>query len=109
MKTTINYAINNNLKVKAKIKSTTKDYTEILKVSMCFMTIFVFSLINIFSYRELYLKSRNAYSLELQLEKLQKENSVLEGKKTDLINIKEIQLKAENLGFVYNNSINYLK
>ena len=61
------------------------------------------------SYSSLYASARHNETLKEQLVALKKENSSLEETKANMVNIKEIQNKAESLGFVHNNSVNYVK
>lgn len=77
--------------------------------SACVSLVLVFAAINIFSSASLYASARNNEVLRQQLVALQKENSSLEEKKANLVNIREIQQKAESMGFVHNTTINYVK
>lgn len=53
--------------------------------------------------------SKISYTLENRLNQLLEENTVLEGVKANTLNMREIQKKALELGFVYNEDVNYVK
>ncbi|VWL85434.1 hypothetical protein [Oceanivirga miroungae] len=81
-----------------------------------YATIFVFAVlatiaivVNVKYNNELGYIANTNYVLETRLNKLVEENSVLEGIKANSLNMREIQKKALELGFVYNNDINYVK
>lgn len=79
------------------------------EISVSVLLVLFFATINILSYSSLYASARHNEMLKEQLVALKKENSSLEETKANMVNIKEIQNKAESLGFVHNNSVNYVK
>lgn len=68
-----------------------------------------FTLANTLTYARLYTNARHNEILRQQLISLKKENSSLEERKANLVNIREVQKKASELGFVHNNAVNYIK
>lgn len=93
-------------KSKSKIGSMLVDAKQLL-LSTAVVLLFIF--FNAKSYASLYTEARNNENLRQQLITLKKENSSLEEKKANLVNIREIQRKANELGFVHNNKVNYIK
>lgn len=79
------------------------------EISVSVLLVLSFTVVNILSYSSLYASARHNEMLKEQLVALKKENSSLEETKANMVNIKEIQNKAESLGFVHNNSVNYIK
>lgn len=79
------------------------------EISISVLLVLFFVTVNILSYSSLYASARHNEMLKEQLVALKKENSSLEETKANIVNIKEIQNKAESLGFVHNNSVNYIK
>ncbi|WP_288848080.1 hypothetical protein [uncultured Sneathia sp.] len=79
------------------------------EISISVLLVLFFATVNILSYSSLYASARHNETLKEQLVALKKENSSLEETKANIVNIKEIQNKAESLGFVHNNSVNYIK
>ena len=79
------------------------------EISISVLLVLFFVTVNILSYSSLYASARHNEMLKEQLVALKKENSSLEETKANIFNIKEIQNKAESLGFVHNNSVNYVK
>ena len=79
------------------------------EISVSVLLVLSFTVVNILSYSSLYASARHNEMLKEQLVALKKENSSLEETKANIVNIKEIQNKAESLGFVHNNSVNYIK
>ena len=79
------------------------------EISIGVLLVLYFVTVNILSYSSLYASARHNEMLKEQLVALKKENSSLEETKANMVNIKEIQNKAESLGFVHNNSVNYVK
>ena len=79
------------------------------EISISVLLVLSFTVVNILSYSSLYASARHNETLKEQLVALKKENSSLEETKANMVNIKEIQNKAESLGFVHNNSVNYVK
>ncbi len=79
------------------------------EISISVLLVLFFATVNILSYSSLYASARHNETLKEQLVALKKENSSLEETKANMVNIKEIQNKAESLGFVHNNSVNYVK
>ena len=79
------------------------------EISISVLLVLFFVTVNILSYSSLYASARHNETLKEQLVALKKENSSLEETKANMVNIKEIQNKAESLGFVHNNSVNYIK
>ncbi|WP_311678355.1 hypothetical protein [Sneathia vaginalis] len=79
------------------------------EISISVLLVLFFATVNILSYSSLYASARHNEMLKEQLVALKKENSSLEETKANIVNIKEIQNKAESLGFVHNNSVNYIK
>lgn len=79
------------------------------EISISVLLVLFFATVNILSYSSLYASARHNEMLKEQLVALKKENSSLEETKANMVNIKEIQNKAESLGFVHNNSVNYIK
>lgn len=79
------------------------------EISISVLLVLFFVTVNILSYSSLYASARHNEMLKEQLVALKKENSSLEETKANMVNIKEIQNKAESLGFVHNNSVNYIK
>lgn len=79
------------------------------EISISVLLVLSFTVVNILSYSSLYASARHNETLKEQLVALKKENSSLEETKANMVNIKEIQNKAESLGFVHNNSVNYIK
>ncbi|WP_392444856.1 hypothetical protein ACF3OF_04495 [Sneathia vaginalis] len=79
------------------------------EISISVLLVLFFVTVNILSYSSLYASARHNEMLKEQLVALKKENSSLEETKANIVNIKEIQNKAESLGFVHNNSVNYVK
>ena len=79
------------------------------EISISVLLVLFFVTVNILSYSSLYASARHNETLKEQLVALKKENSSLEETKANIVNIKEIQNKAESLGFVHNNSVNYIK
>lgn len=79
------------------------------EISISVLLVLSFTVVNILSYSSLYASARHNEMLKEQLVALKKENSSLEETKANMVNIKEIQNKAESLGFVHNNSVNYIK
>jgi len=79
------------------------------EISISVLLVLFFVTVNILSYSSLYASARHNEMLKEQLVALKKENSSLEETKANMVNIKEIQNKAESLGFVHNNSVNYVK
>lgn len=79
------------------------------EISISVLLVLFFATVNILSYSSLYASARHNETLKEQLVALKKENSSLEETKANMVNIKEIQNKAESLGFVHNNSVNYIK
>ncbi len=95
-------------------KKNTKAYVGALPITateIFYSTVLVliFILCNTFSFAKLYTNARHNEVLRQQLITLKKENSSLEEKKANLVNIREVQRKAVELGFVHNNSVNYVK
>lgn len=101
--------INSHKKIKAKTRSISIVSAKILSLLLPVLPLVIVSSFNLTLHASLINNSKHNYVMQAKLEQLQKENSVLEGKKSDLINLKEIQAKAETLGLEYNNSINYLR
>lgn len=103
--------IRKNGRIIALRKETVKDkISAYVKATMLIsLSMIVFGTINLYSYSVLRVNARNNEALRQELNILKKENSNLEEIKANLMNIKEIQKKAESLGFVYNTKVNYIK
>ncbi len=101
----------NNINI-TRAKSRTREvsiplyYKSLILLSM--VTILLFSF-NYITYSSLATTAKVNYDLEMELEALRKENSLLEGIKADTLNMRQIEQKALELGFVYNNKVNYMK
>lgn len=108
--------MNNNIKInlkqktivipKIKVKSINKTLVEVF--SACIL-ILIISAANIITGNSLYSNAQSNEELRKELKVLEKENSRLEVIKANMQNIREIQQKSEELGFVYNQKINYVK
>ncbi|WP_067141182.1 hypothetical protein [Oceanivirga salmonicida] len=94
--------------VKSERKSVVIEMYYKLIIALGMATVLVFA-INYISYSSLANVAKVNYELETELVALKNENSLLEGIKAESLNMREIENKAIELGFMYNNNINYIK
>ncbi|WP_068269040.1 hypothetical protein [Caviibacter abscessus] len=91
-----------------KIKAKTINKT-LVEVFLACILVLIIASANIITGNSLYSNAQSNEALRKELKVLEKENSRLEVVKANIQNIREIQQKSEELGFVYNQKINYVK